>query len=683
MKHDGGLRPSPATTLLRFCLAATIVMAVVSGAVLRSTANAQEDPAARDMEWEAQILEELQAIDPAAVPLFEDATVSLDAFDFEAAIAGYEQVLVLAPDFDHALRRMSYALSRTGQHERAIEVAETAMDVNPSPYNGAGLAEALLSNPSPFDDARALELARAAATELPDYEYAQVMLGLAGMANVDVQAIRDAAVALREIDLSNPMGNYFAGIVAAEDGDWVEARARLAQAVASGIPQEAADEILANEPAEPFHIPWGSMAIIAAIWLAAIGVNAALGLVFNRRTLRLLDQSSTRGFTDATPRERRLRSWYRRTVAAAGFFFYASLPLLLLVVVAVGAGVLWAMWSAGYIHFGLVAAVAISTIYSFRAVFKSVFFRLRSGDRGPRLARDEAPALFDLTRTAAEAAETEPIDAIIITPGVEVAVVEYSERPMLRRRGERQLILGLGTLNGMSVGQLTSILAHEYGHFVNRDTAGGAVAHRTRASMFVMAQELARAGLAVPWNVAWLFVRLYNSVFLRISQGASRLQEVLADRMAAGITGPDIFASALTHVARQQYVFVDQVDAAVKESRYGNRGLTNIYHLPDPEYVGDPDWLGPRLIKSRKGKNAKFDSHPPLEQRLAYVAALPKGTMHADPRAAWSLFTDPEAIQEAMSHETARRAHVPYEESTTSSSTSGGYDLSVSSRGAD
>jgi Zn-dependent protease with chaperone function len=40
----------------------------------------------------------------------------------------------------------------------------------------------------------------------------------------------------------------------------------------------------------------------------------------------------------------------------------------------------------------------------------------------------------------------------------------------LQDRGERVLILGMASLNDLSQGQLRAILAHEYGHFTNRDT---------------------------------------------------------------------------------------------------------------------------------------------------------------------------------------------------------------------
>ena len=82
----------------------------------------------------------------------------------------------------------------------------------------------------------------------------------------------------------------------------------------------------------------------------------------------------------------------------------------------------------------------------------------------------------------------------------------------------------------MTQGQFKAILAHEYGHFSNRDTAGGDLARWVRASIYRMAYNLAVSGQARWYNPAWLFINGFHRGFLRITQGASRLQEILADR---------------------------------------------------------------------------------------------------------------------------------------------------------
>jgi Zn-dependent protease with chaperone function len=99
------------------------------------------------------------------------------------------------------------------------------------------------------------------------------------------------------------------------------------------------------------------------------------------------------------------------------------------------------------------------------------------------------------------------VDAIYITPGPEIAVTERGELfKKLSGQGQRCLILGLGALNGMSQGQLRAILAHEYGHFSNQDTAGGNFARQVLISVRNMGIRLALNGLAAWYNPAWWFV---------------------------------------------------------------------------------------------------------------------------------------------------------------------------------
>jgi len=98
------------------------------------------------------------------------------------------------------------------------------------------------------------------------------------------------------------------------------------------------------------------------------------------------------------------------------------------------------------------------------------------------------------------------------------------------------------------MGAFKAVLAHEYGHLSNRDTAGGGFALAVRRSLTTAAVGLAERGVATWYNPAWLFLTGFNRVFLRISQGASRLQETLADRWAASAYGARYFEQGLRHL---------------------------------------------------------------------------------------------------------------------------------------
>ena len=98
---------------------------------------------------------------------------------------------------------------------------------------------------------------------------------------------------------------------------------------------------------------------------------------------------------------------------------------------------------------------------------------------------------------------------------------KYPQTVLFQLTGDR-----CAQLDGMQVGWLRSILAHEYGHFRNQDTAGGTFALAARRSMMSLVIRLAESGTAGWFNPAWWFARAYLAVFLRVSLGASRLQEI-------------------------------------------------------------------------------------------------------------------------------------------------------------
>src|SRR6185295_2261026 len=125
-----------------------------------------------------------------------------------------------------------------------------------------------------------------------------------------------------------------------------------------------------------------------------------------------------------------------------------------------------------------------------------------------RLDLGREPAVRELLDEVAAKVGTRAVDAVYLTPGTAVAVFERGGMlKQLRGKSERCLVLGLGVLDGMALAEFKAILAHEYGHFSNRDTAGGGLALSVRRSLLTMAQGLAEGGAATWYNPAWWFFR--------------------------------------------------------------------------------------------------------------------------------------------------------------------------------
>ena len=400
---------------------------------------------------------------------------------------------------------------------------------------------------------------------------------------------------------------------------------------------------------------------IVGIWIGGFIVLFTLGWILSRVTLVAVGRSQ--GETIGSS-ERLVRSIYRGVIFLTSIYFYISIPILVLVVIGVALAVLYFLYLAittarrvsirGVLILG---ALALSMLYTVFEVVSSLFVREREIEPGRPLSKDEAPQLWALTQEVAQRVGTRPVDAIYLTPGTEIAVTERGDfMTKLRDTGQRYLILGLGVLPDMTQGQFKAILAHEYGHFSHRDTAGGDLAFLVQRSIYQMAYGLAMNGLARWYNPAWLFVNGYHRVFIRITLGASRLQEILADRYAAMAYSAQNFIDGLKHVVRQNLIFNLQFDRERKAAEVQQRKMANFYTLPPLD--GEAQKTFERYFTEiMKRPTTSHDSHPALKDRIWLVENL--STPEPDNSSAMALDLLPvESLQAEMSEHLRQMVHL-------------------------
>ena len=200
----------------------------------------------------------------------------------------------------------------------------------------------------------------------------------------------------------------------------------------------------------------------------------------------------------------------------------------------------------------------------------------------------------------------------------------------------------------MTQAQFKAILAHEYGHFSNRDTAGGNLAQQVLISIHRMAYGLAAGGQARWYNPAWLFLNGFNRIFLRITLGASRLQEILADRYAALAYGVQTFVDGLVHIVRQNLVFDMQVTQEVREAADQGRDLQNLYLLPSI-HDDSLEELEAKLTEAMSKPTSPYDSHPAVKERIELVQKLDVvNDIEESQEPVWSLLPSADELQRQM-----------------------------------
>ena len=517
---------------------------------------------ARDAQREAAITAELGARSAEAVPDFEAATAALDKQDFKAAAAGYRRVLEKAPDFDAALRRLGGCLGEMGELKEGLALQERAVAIRASAENLSSLAQSLAlqtseSRSSRDDLRRAFALiSKAVALAPADADYLALKAMLALRLD-DSPAFQSASAELRRLAPDLMATHYFGAIAAATREEWLTAEREIHEAGRLGLPAEAVQAFLDTGVGAKARVWRWEMLIAAAVgaWFVGLAMMFIAGKALSMATLASIERDDPNQAVSGSARL--LRAVYRRIVTVAGLYWYVSMPFVAVIVVAATAGVIYLFFAAGRIPLKLVLILVIAAAMSLYAIVRSLFVRIRDDeDPGRAVTEHDAPGLWAAAREVADAVGTRAIDEIWLTPGTDLAVLERgTARQRMKDRAPRALLLGAGVLEGFEQGAFRSVLAHEYGHFAHRDTAGGEVALRVRCGMMTFAMGLAQAGIAVWWNLAFQFLRLYDLLFRRISHGATRLQEVLADRIAIQRYGMEAFRKGLTHVIRRTILF--------------------------------------------------------------------------------------------------------------------------------
>lgn len=621
----------------------------------------QAPPPGRDMEKEQKIWEQLQPIAPGSVETFKRATEAFDASNYQEAARLYAEVRKAAPDFTPALRRGGFALAATSRRGEGMALIEKAATLERTPENLGSLAQALGvttpdHKPSAAEKERALKLAteadRMSSSNDPYYP------GLVARIALELEReapFRQAVGTLKQKFPDDLPTHYFAAIEAAMDEDWLKAESEIGRAEALGLPHEVAEQFLGSGVRTRArvwrYVYWVLYA--AAAWAFGLALLFVLGKVFSNMTMRTVDSADPDELTGS--RHETLRLWYRRLINFAGLYYYISLPVVLCLVVLAVLAVFYAFAVLGSIPIKLMLILGIGALITIYQMVRSFFVKHEEDDPGRPLREEEAPGLWALARAVATAVGTRPVDEIRVTPGTELAVYERGNSGEKRQdKATRILILGVGVLNGFTRNAFRAVLAHEYGHFSHRDTAGGEVALRVNRDMVTFAYAMGAAGQAVWYNLAFQFLRAYHFIFRRITHGATRLQEILADRVAAYLYGARAFEEGLTHVIYRDVEFNHLAVREINAASNARRALQNIYELPEAKGGEAERDVESAFRESLGRETSEDDTHPAPSERFRLAQRVKsKGELPAD-GTVWELFADREALTREMSEVVSR-----------------------------
>jgi len=600
----------------------------------------------RDRQKEEKIEKQLEAIDSSLVPTFKKATIAMDEQKYKLADSLYAIVYSKAPNFDPVVRRHGSLQLSLGNIKEGIDLSKKAVEINRSAYNLTNLAEGYLISKDTTKLFEAQQLLNEA-IKLPNSDNLDI-LAIQTQISLkinDINSFKETLIQLKAKYPNEMLTHYYSALLFAYEEQWREAKNEILKAKEKGLPQEDVDSFLDsginNEILKLNSIIYFS--VIVGVWILGLLSLFLIGKLFSNLTLKAIENNQLE--TSSAKPGGWLRSGYKNLINIGGFYYYISLPIILVLVIALTVGIIYLFLLAGTIPIKLAAILVIGAIVTIYSMIRSLLLKVDYTDPGRELKKEEASQLYNLTDEVAQIMGTRPIEEIHITPLNDLAVYETgTRREKMNDQGKRILILGTAVLKDFKKGDFKAVLAHEYGHFAHRDTAGGEIAFRVQNDINKYFIALHNSQQNTIWNIAFHFLRLYNFIFLRISHGATRLQEVLADRIAAKTFGTPAFVNGLTHVIKRQIEFGKYADVEIEEALELQRPINNLYELKGNHDITIEEELNTIL----NSKTTEDDTHPSPADRFRYIEGIKTVNVMEDNSLVTDLFQDWNSLTEEM-----------------------------------
>lgn len=307
--------------------------------------------------------------------------------------------------------------------------------------------------------------------------------------------------------------------------------------------------------------------------------------------------------------------------AAIGFGLYGVIGIFQLprIPIAVPIGL-------GVVVIGTGLAVLIGIFY--------LFFPPKRKPFGIVLDKSEEKKLWKLTQDIAKEIESKPMGKIIVTPEPGIGV--YLEGNLFAKifgGGTRVLEIGLPSLHKLSIDEFKAILAHEYGHFSNKDTQwtpftyamGSSITNTLRSMPGPSNNENEEGGIVggiMLLNPAYWLLLLYVHLYFRITNAFSRIGEVKADIKAMQIYGGKAFRNGLLKVSTNDTIFSEIIQSKyIPELLKEGKTISNfskftelILNDVDEKII---DEIQSRILEMSQSHSI-YDSHPALKTRINY-----------------------------------------------------------------
>jgi Zn-dependent protease with chaperone function len=396
----------------------------------------------------------------------------------------------------------------------------------------------------------------------------------------------------------------------------------------------------------------------------------------------------------------------QKVLVSIVLFFVVYLMLITLSVLLAAACVyagFYVMVNSG--HFiGIVAGIGIMSIGVMVFIFliKFIFSVKKFDEAGSvEVTEKEQPLLFDFIKRLTIDTQTAFPKKIILSPEVNACVFYNDSFWSMIFPVRKNLQIGLGLVNSLTLSEFKAVMAHEFGHFSQRSMKLGSFVYNVNKAIYNMLFENKDfagflQGLGSLHAIIGLFVSITIQIIIGIQKilqwmygfinknymGLSREMEFHADAVAASVSGSNNCINALRKIELGAICYqtvLEKADEALKENKrfeniYQNHDQVLYYYalqnnLPLENNMPLTDESFFKKFNHHKiNIKDQWASHPPREERNERLQQLQVQANH-DTDAAWLLFENKDALQKTLTESIYRLVPVSsnYETMTTES----------------
>lgn len=317
---------------------------------------------------------------------------------------------------------------------------------------------------------------------------------------------------------------------------------------------------------------------------------------------------------------------------------------------------------------------------------KSLFAVRKAGEPGGiEVSQENEPTLFEFLHTLSDEIGAPRPHRVFITPEVNAAVFYDLSLINLIFPSKKNLIIGLGLVNVLNLGELKAVLAHEFGHFAQGSMMVGRwvyiaqqiIAHMvaTRDWLDKIVNFISRIDLRIAWIgwvlsiILWSIRSIMDTLFdvvIIAERALSREMEFNADLVAVSVTGSDALINALYKLQAADHAWQTALDVAEREAGSGKL-IEDLFQAQEAtvkemrRVLDDADYGQPSLdSEGNLSENHRvfteetarppqmWSTHPASSDRennakSTYIVAA------IDNRQAWDLFASPVTIRKQIS----------------------------------